>query len=112
LSSNVNECKLLAEGEQEPHHCLRHVRARLRAGQPGKAVQVDPINPTLKAPGPQHLILKYDKLLSTCAFKFNLRRYNPIFAAIELDYADADQDATGEAAAEAGPFTRPSFGST
>ena len=41
-----------------------------------------------------------------------MRRYNPIFAAIELDYADADQDATGEAAAEAGPFTRPSFGST
>ena len=26
---------------------------------------------------------------------------NPVFAAIELDYSDADQDATGEAAAEA-----------
>jgi len=30
----------------------------------GKAVQVDPINPTLKAPGTNRLKLKYDKLLS------------------------------------------------
>jgi splicing factor 3B subunit 3 len=27
---------------------------------------------------------------------------NPVFAAIELDYADADQDSTGESAAEVG----------
>jgi splicing factor 3B subunit 3 len=27
---------------------------------------------------------------------------NPMFAALEVDYADADQDSTGEAAADAG----------
>jgi hypothetical protein len=39
------------------------------------AVQVDPIKPTLKAPGDNPLTLKYDEPLSTFAFKFNLRRY-------------------------------------
>jgi hypothetical protein len=38
-------------------------------------VQVDPIKPTLKAPGIQPLKLKYVKLLSNVAFKFNLRRF-------------------------------------
>jgi len=38
-------------------------------------VQVDPIKPTLKAPGTKHLKLKYDEPLSKFAFKFNLRRY-------------------------------------
>jgi len=37
-------------------------------------VQVDPIKPTLKAPGAKRLKLKYEKLLSSCAFKSNLRR--------------------------------------
>jgi len=41
----------------------------------GRAVQVDPIKPTLKAPGTKRLKLKYDELLSHLAFKFNLRRY-------------------------------------
>ena len=40
------------------------------------AVQVDPIKPTLKAPGSQRLKLKCDTLLSTSAFNFNLRRYS------------------------------------
>jgi hypothetical protein len=35
----------------------------------GKAVQVDPIKPTLKAPETKRLTHKYDKLLSTFAFK-------------------------------------------
>jgi uncharacterized membrane protein len=35
-------------------------------------VQVDPIKPTVKVA----LKLQYDQLLSTFAFKFNLRRYN------------------------------------
>jgi len=39
-------------------------------------VQVDPIKPTLKAPGTKRLKLKYDELLSNFAFDFNLRRYN------------------------------------
>ena len=44
----------------------------------GRAVQVDPINPTLKAPRNERLTLKYDELLSTFAFKFNLRRYTVV----------------------------------
>jgi len=44
---------------------------------PGKAVQVDPIKPTLKAPGSMLLKLRYDGPLSEFAFNFNLRRYNP-----------------------------------
>ena len=38
-------------------------------------MQVDPIKPTLKAPGIECLKLQYDKPLSKFAFKFNLRRY-------------------------------------
>jgi hypothetical protein len=41
----------------------------------GEAVQVDPIKPQLKPPGTKRLKLNCDKLLSTFAFKFNLRRY-------------------------------------
>ena len=47
----------------------------------GRAVQVDPIKPMLKPPGTKHLRLKCDKLLSSFAFKFYLRRY--IVAAVE-----------------------------
>ena len=41
----------------------------------GRAVQVDPIKPTWKAPGTKRLKLIYDRVLSKRAFKFNLRRY-------------------------------------
>jgi hypothetical protein len=41
----------------------------------GRAVQVDPIKPTFKAPGIELLKLEYDKPLSKPALKFNLRRY-------------------------------------
>jgi hypothetical protein len=41
----------------------------------GRAVQVDPIKPTLKAPRTWCLKVTRDKLLSSFAFKFNLRRY-------------------------------------
>ena len=39
------------------------------------AVRVDPIKPTLKAPGTKALATKirYDRLLSSAAFSFNLR---------------------------------------
>jgi len=43
------------------------------AGHLGRAVQVYPIKPMLKPPGTEHL--KCDELLSSFAFKFNLRRY-------------------------------------
>jgi len=42
----------------------------------GKAVQVDPMKPTLKPPGTKRSKLRCDKLLSTSAFKFKLRRYS------------------------------------
>jgi hypothetical protein len=38
-------------------------------------VQVDPIKPTLKPAGTKRLKLECDVLLSTSAFKFDLRRY-------------------------------------
>jgi len=38
-------------------------------------VQDDSIKPMLKPSGTKHLQLEYDILLSTFAFKFNLRRY-------------------------------------
>ena len=41
----------------------------------GRAVQVDPVKPTLKAPGTKRLKLEYDEVLSSFAFKSNLRRY-------------------------------------
>jgi len=42
----------------------------------GRAVQVDPIKPTTKAPASKSLNLKYDKLLSNVAFKYSLRHYS------------------------------------
>jgi len=44
----------------------------------GGTVQVDPMKPKLKPPGTEHLKLKCEILLSTCAFKFNSRRYNMV----------------------------------
>ena len=48
-----------------------------RAAQ-GRAVQVYPIKPKLKPPGTERLKLNCAILLSTSAFKFNLRRYNKV----------------------------------
>jgi hypothetical protein len=42
----------------------------------GRAVQVDPIKSTLKAPGTKCLKRKCHELLSNFAFNFQLRRYN------------------------------------
>ena len=41
-------------------------------------MRVDPIKPTLKAPGTKRLKLEYDDLLSSVAFNFNLRRYRVV----------------------------------
>ena len=51
----------------------------LRRVQPGRAVQVDPIKPTLKARGTNRLKLNPDGLLQKFAIKFNLRRYNLVY---------------------------------
>ena len=75
LSSNVSECKPLQRGgagRAQVRGAHRHHAHPL----PGEPVQVDPIKPTLKAPGTKLLKLKYDDPLSNIAFKFKLRRYN------------------------------------
>ena len=41
-------------------------------------MQLDPMEPKLKPPGTERLILKCDVLLSTSAFKLSLRRYNEV----------------------------------
>jgi len=41
----------------------------------GRAVQVNPTKPTLKAPRTECLKLEHEKALSNFGFKFNLRRY-------------------------------------
>jgi len=41
----------------------------------GRAVQIDPVTPTLKAPGTKRLKPEHVELLSSFAFNSNLRRY-------------------------------------
>jgi hypothetical protein len=41
----------------------------------GRAVQVNPIKPMLKAPGTKRLKLEYAQQLTFFAFRFNLRCY-------------------------------------
>ena len=41
----------------------------------GRAVQVDPVKPTSKAPGTKRLQLNCEEPLSNFAFNFKLRRY-------------------------------------
>jgi hypothetical protein len=79
----------------------RVARARARHGHPclGEPVQVDPIKPTLKAPGIKLLKLKYDISLSKFAFKFNLRRYIWAFTG---DYTQHAAAAARTAEADAG----------
>ena len=60
----MDECKPLAAG------AAGHAAARR-----GRAVQVDPIKPTLKAPEIKLLQLEYGKPLSKFAFTIILRRY-------------------------------------
>ena len=52
----------------------RRRRRRRRWGR-GRAVQVDPIKPTLKAPGTERLKLKHDVPPLNFAFNLKLRRY-------------------------------------
>jgi len=96
----VDECKPLVLGA---------VLARLRPRVvQGRAVQVDPIKPTLKAPGIKLLKLNCDKQLSSFAFKFNLRRYNKVTSFVR-EGAECGALTVHPAA---GAYTRPLFGST
>jgi hypothetical protein len=67
------QCQLAAlrHGGRAQHQSRDRV-----AGIHGRAVQVDPIKPTLKAPGTMPLTLKYDILLSNSAFNSNLCCYH------------------------------------
>ena len=56
-------------------------------------MQVDPMKPKLKPPGTKRLRLKCDILLSTSAFKFNLRRYTEVSSTIEFAAYDASYEA-------------------
>jgi len=73
-------------------------------------VQVEPIKPTLKAPGIKRFKLKYDGLLSIFAFNFNLRRYN------KAEFAPESIGKVSGAARGlcqwAGAYTRPLLSST
>ena len=70
-------------------------------------MQVDPVKPTLKAPGPERLRLDFDRLLSNFAFGFNLRRYT----VAQLQSADWKQRLEGiTAVAEVGPASAYSVG--
>jgi hypothetical protein len=55
--------------EESNDKCTRAVRDL------GRAVQVDPIKPTLKVRGVKRLKVEYHVPLSNFGFKFNLRRY-------------------------------------
>ena len=66
-------------------------------------MQVDPIKPTLKAPGSERLKLKCDEVLSSVAFNFSLRRYSKATKVggvkdggyslyIDINYADDTHD--------------------
>ena len=69
-------------------------------------MQVDPIKPMLKAPGPECLNLKCDETLSKFAFNFKLRRYNES-SMLDLPLCAALLDAV-----RAGAYTRPLLSST
>jgi len=56
-----------------------HQEGRPQPAPHGRAVQVDPIKPPLKAPGSKRLKLINDGPLSNVAFTFRLRRYSTVF---------------------------------
>ena len=56
-------------------------------------MQVDPMKPTLKAPGIKLLKLECDEPLSEFAFKFNLRRYSEEGGDVDLRDKQDDHDA-------------------
>jgi len=63
-------------GGARGHRGGRGGGGRQQDDRQGRAVQVEPIKPTLRAPGTKRLKLQYYEMLSRFPFKFNLRRYN------------------------------------
>jgi len=58
-----------------PGYCRGQPGAAGQRGSQGRAVQVEPMKPVLKATGTILLTLRYDDLLSSFAFNFKLRRH-------------------------------------
>jgi len=84
----VHECKPLEGG------CLRsRGEGRVREAR-GRAAQVDPIKPELKALGANILTLKYDEVLSKFAFNFILRRYSKVTKREAQDKSAAETTAS------------------
>jgi len=54
----------------QPGVCVTYLKTQCR----GRAVQIDPIKPTFKAPGAEPSKPNCNELLSNIAFNFNLRR--------------------------------------
>jgi len=80
----VDECKPLGDGARAGVTDRRGGGARDH-DHTGRAVQVDPMKPTVKAPGSERLKPKCDDILSDFAFKFNLRRYRLADALRDLE---------------------------
>ena len=86
----------------------------------GRAVQVDPIKPTLKAPGTERLNLEYDGPLPNFAFNFDLRRYTSPWCSCPSpprpSWTPAScglgPSSSSRRASPAGAYTRPLLGST
>jgi len=80
---------------------------------PGKAVQVDPIEPKLQQPGTKCLKLKHDGLLSTFGFKINFRRFTLALMTTTKTAPTRKMSALAEAVAvAAGAYTRSPFSLT
>ena len=78
-------------------------------------MQLDPVKPTLKAPGTKRLKLKSDEPLSSFAFEFKLRRYSKVYGQLWSLIVDAKtrrRRPDGSILTEAGAYTRSLFGST
>ena len=79
------------------------VKVYLKRGTNGRAVQVDPMKPTLKAPGTKPLKLEHDEPLSSFAFKINLCHYTT---------GAASPPRTSRQARTPGAYSRSLFSST
>ena len=83
----MDECKPLRDGPRRG--ATVPVVQRQRPLLRGRAVQLDPIKPKWKQPVIKRLKLNCDKLLSTFAFEFNMRRYivdhSPDGRAVQVD---------------------------
>jgi hypothetical protein len=79
----------------------------------GEAVQIDPIKPTLKAPGTKRLKLEHGEAPSHFGFKINLRRYTAGGTATPSPGAASGTTrlSTSCSARAAGAYIRSHFGS-